>query len=320
MSGIIGITVGTTLSASSVANSLKGTASGATVSMKDVSPLEHNIKVKLSAETTVSPLANAYLEYENGHGDFAVTDIHYEEVYGGDVAVLEGGAVLCFESGLFDQRIKVGSIIRYDESGLFLVAEMDYSTVTLKKYGKNLVDYRTAYPRMSGNTITFDEGIDGLYWNGTYYFVIPVSVPAGTTIRFSCNMESVDPSYDSRYNRWDIVYTDGTTQFVGDELNGEGFFTLKKDLAYIRPHKSNLDDRNQVKVTNIQLEIGTTATEYEPYKEEAYTPNADGTVDGVTSLYPITTIMTDTAGVTITAEYNRDINKAFAEILAKIEG
>ena len=60
-----------------------------------------------------------------------------------------------------------------------------------------------------------------------------------------------------------------------------------------------------------QLEIGTTATEYEPYSAPIeYTPNADGTVNGVTSLYPSTTLTTDTNGVLIDCEYNRDINKA----------
>ena len=45
-----------------------------------------------------------------------------------------------------------------------------------------------------------------------------------------------------------------------------------------------------------------------------YTPNADGTVEGVKSLYPETTLSTNPEGLIIDAEYNRDINKAFAEL------
>ena len=45
-----------------------------------------------------------------------------------------------------------------------------------------------------------------------------------------------------------------------------------------------------------------------------YTPTADGTVNGITSLYPSTTLTTDTECVLIDCEYNRDINKAFAEL------
>ena len=64
----------------------------------------------------------------------------------------------------------------------------------------------------------------------------------------------------------------------------------------------------QKTISNIQLEFGSTATEYEPYIGEDYTPTADGTVNGVESLYPITTLTTDTEGVIINCEYNKDIN------------
>ncbi len=57
---------------------------------------------------------------------------------------------------------------------------------------------------------------------------------------------------------------------------------------------------------NIQVELGTTATEYEPYKGETYNPNADGTVDGVASVSPTMTIFADKEGVTLDVEYTRD--------------
>ena len=76
-----------------------------------------------------------------------------------------------------------------------------------------------------------------------------------------------------------------------------------------------------------QLEKGITATEYTPYVDPAtvtvtrwgadetdnfktYTPNADGTVEGITSLSPTMTLLTDTDGAVIHCEYNRDTNKA----------
>ena len=301
-----------------VANALKGTASGKMVSLTDVSPLEHDIGVRLSAQAVITPLENAYLDHDTGHGDFVVTDIHYEEVYGGDVAILENGSYLCYEGGFFDSRIKVGSVIRYDESGLFLVEEIDPSTVTLYKYGKNLIDYHGSKSRRTEESVTIDESIEGLYWNGTYYFVVPISLPVGTTARFNCEMESLDPSYESTFNRYDIVHTDGSTATFNVGPGHTSHFTLSKDLAFIRPHKSNVNDRNQVKVWNLQLEIGKTATEYEPFTVESYTPNSDGTVDGVTSLYPATTLMSSADSVTIQAEYNRDINKAFQSLFNMI--
>lgn len=47
---------------------------------------------------------------------------------------------------------------------------------------------------------------------------------------------------------------------------------------------------------------------------EEYTPTADGTVNGVTSLYPCTKLSTDMEDIIIDCEYNRDINKAFEEL------
>ena len=68
-----------------------------------------------------------------------------------------------------------------------------------------------------------------------------------------------------------------------------------------------------------QLEIGSTATEYESYIiPTEYIPTADGTVNGIISLYPNTTLTTNTEGVIINCKYNRDINKAFAALEAAL--
>lgn len=60
-------------------------------------------------------------------------------------------------------------------------------------------------------------------------------------------------------------------------------------------------------IRNFQIEVGETATKYEPYTETAYTPAADGTVD-IVSISPTMTLYTDTPGVIIEAEYSKDIN------------
>ncbi len=219
--------------------------------------------------------------------------------------------------GYVPNELEKGTKLYYDAETDSLYYWFDgIDSVTLTKYGKNLVDYRKAYARRSLDTVTIDESIDGLYWTGNYYFVIPVRIPTGTTVRFSCEMKSVDPSYNSYCDRWDAVYTDGTTKYVDNKYSTTGWLTLEKDLAFIRPHKSNVDDINQVKVWNLQLELGDTATEYEPFKEPVpcNAPNADGTVDNVMSLYPTTTLLTDTEGVTITAEYNRDLIKTIERL------
>lgn len=69
---------------------------------------------------------------------------------------------------------------------------------------------------------------------------------------------------------------------------------------------------------NIQVEVGSVATAYEPYAGADFIPLADGTVPSATTLAPSMTIFTDTENVTVECEYNRDSNAVYAELLAKI--
>lgn len=65
-----------------------------------------------------------------------------------------------------------------------------------------------------------------------------------------------------------------------------------------------------------QAEYATEATDYEQNNNnKTFTPNADGTVDGIISLSPTMTILTDTANTIIECEYSRDANLVVAELL-----
>ena len=73
----------------------------------------------------------------------------------------------------------------------------------------------------------------------------------------------------------------------------------------------------------IQLEENTSATEYEKYTATEYTPNADGTAKILCNkdnegknIY--TKLYTNTEGVTITANYIKDINKTFNALKTNI--
>ena len=64
----------------------------------------------------------------------------------------------------------------------------------------------------------------------------------------------------------------------------------------------------------LQIELDD-ATEHEPYQEpQWFTPNADGIVEDILSNPSAQTWLTDTAGVSVKVEYNRDLNKAFNKL------
>lgn len=64
---------------------------------------------------------------------------------------------------------------------------------------------------------------------------------------------------------------------------------------------SNTTADNPLILSDIMINEGTEALPYEPYFVETYTANADGTVDGVTSISPVMNIICE--GVDISAKY-----------------
>lgn len=112
------------------------------------------------------------------------------------------------------------------------------------------------------------------------------------------------------------IYLQGVRTADGVTVNFTNGLTLTETTEFKTLFMQILKTNTTAYDTVIKpmLEMGTTATEYEaPVETTECVVNADGTAN-VLSLYPTTRLYTDTEGVTITAEYNRDINKAFAEL------
>ena len=229
----------------------------------------------------------------------------------------------------------------------------DISSVTLTKCGKNVfelngysaTDKAEIISNNQGTTLSTTEAVNGVtitqtkysnptdllhYDNGYFNIRLKEHLEKGRIYAFSCDIEILSNPLSSS----------GILLLQQGDGAGIGAIRIKNDSAFEVGKKyriskdfeyhilSNIPDRKYFEfrnagmsliLSNIQIELGKIATEYEPRIEPIpYTPKADGTVDGVTSLYPVTTLLTDTAGVTITAEYNRDINKAFADIYQKL--
>lgn len=65
--------------------------------------------------------------------------------------------------------------------------------------------------------------------------------------------------------------------------------------------------------THIQIEAGESATDFEVYKgKETYTPDENGDVT-VNSVSPTMTLTTNNANVTLSCEYNKDLNKCISQ-------
>lgn len=247
-------------------NAIKGTATNIKdgqlvndVVITDISPLEHNINVKVD---------NA------------------------DAKVYRCGKNL-FDQSLYPKYDKKGITIEYlpaEDCFLFngtCTSSLGYEAmIKLKNY-------------IFGN-IGDKFSISAIYMGGD------VNIPSGNARAYFGVAESLD---DTSQTNWQDTPNFSTTtvkrenQSLTQNYISHFWFICSVGVTF-----------TDYKV-RIQLEKGTKATDYEKYVEfMEYTPNADGNLT-VPSAYPTTILSTDTKGVTINAEYNRDANKVINNLI-----
>ena len=234
----------------SFSGALRGSASGEAVRLTDVSPIEHEIKIKLTAESNHS----------------------------------------------------------------------DFSGVTLKRYGKNLLPYpyKNTNIDYTFNGINYKVKSDGtVVLNGTaneqsYFILAGLVLNKGVYYLSGCpsggqgSTYSIYFQYDN-FSYYKADYGSGVKIDINEKKNCAVAITIGKNTAV-----SNL-------IFKPMLEVGSKLTDFEERRTAvAYTPAGDGTVTGVTSISPDMTFLSDTDGIIINAEYNRDLNKVISELYALV--
>lgn len=357
------------------ANALKGSKSGSEILIDDVSPVTHEMGVKVRGKN-ILPYPFAYATFEsygvtftdnkdgtitlNGKNNgtsisnynlfvtsaklsFLKPNIDYylscnlDNIIKSLRTVKSDGTYKYYTYGninfspdetpdrLFIQ-VKTTDTTTYDNTVVKLQIELgttataytpyvpDLTAVKVSRYGKNLLSAMSLHPTVTNNAVPIHFKTGQKY---TISFTTTYTVWRLMFFGTDKNGTVFDASSPNANKYISGMYT-GTTGRLQHASNLSGntiTFTCNEDCTITAIVFWNVANETNKTYSNFQLELGTAATEYEPYKEcEEYTPAADGTVNGVTSLYPNTTLMTDTEGVIIDCEYNRDINKAFAEL------
>lgn len=370
------------------ANALKGNASGTTITIDDVSPIEHNMKIQLRQELTrgdfigtvaqivdesitthdwhnedklgsftvyqnVVPVDNRTNIYINVHafpGDSAgllVTDgTTYRTFY---VCDYNGGEFYCYIDGAtiyisYDGRTVINFDIEENAKIIgvscngenFINHKLDLygcsfrSGATLTKCGKNImptVDSGIYYSGSASNgkpyiptsptVLTSTQNIDlGSGDKRGFYAVIKLTEGKTYTLSLknlvnNCATPALRYCVGFRTNESDLFGQSEINNAVISDINVTSFtFTVPSGSPYCLVGGYNYPNvaGDTISFEAMQIEVGSVATDFQDYISTTYTPNADGTVDGVTSLYPSTTLTTDTDGVIIDCEYNKDIN------------
>jgi hypothetical protein len=319
---------------STSSNALKGSASGVSVlAVNDISPIEHDMSVKVSSKNLVY---TPYLLTET-----TIKGITFTAHDDGSVKIVgtttESQASVNIQHSIYISHL-VGTTLCLrgaDEANIRFFGHLYYDdgTVTYNYYRTDQKDKIARVVPEGANRITFGVEVK----TGTYDTVVYPQLEIGTvptdftqyvdisTVTLSRVGKNIMPT-DTSDGDYPIYLPKGTTITQSNDEGGllmlihldgnfmpmsVGTYTLTEDVYAVAWEMG--------KVSNGQLELGSVATPYEPFIKEEYTPNADGVIEGVTSISPITTLTSNTKGVVIEAEYNRDVNKAFAAQQAEIE-
>ena len=98
-------------------------------------------------------------------------------------------------------------------------------------------------------------------------------------------------------------------------------FTIEESKEYSINFYCNYNsvEDTQAEYKNIQLELASSATDFENYKPlQTVTANSDGSVKGITSISPNMTLFVDRDDVTINCEYNADTKRYIDNKIAEL--
>lgn len=200
------------------------------------------------------------------------------------------------------------------------------TTVNVTRYGKNLATPQQVYKgALEYSEEIFENKNCVRFTSAKTIKNSPIAFKPNTQYTVSFDVKTVLRSGQTTSGAdavFCFFYSDGNSSTISNIYTVTGWThkTLTsisgKSVISVGLPSNEYRSYSYVDINSFQLEESPTATPCEPYQAQKYIPSADGTVSGVKSLCPTTTLMTDTEGVIIEAEYNRDINKAFAALEA----
>ena len=198
---------------------------------------------------------------------------------------------------------------------------VDPSTVTVKRYGKNLVTITEGMTTESNGVTFTTKGTGGISVSGTPTGISRLALYGGgaivksgmITLSLSGSYTNIVPDFQLLDDSGAIVKHIQTGSCVTLNLNEYPDVT-SWNIA-IKRAENNVSCSGTV---YIQIEYGSKATAFEKAVATTHIPATDGTVPGVTSISPNMTILTDTEGVIVECEYNRDTNKVIDKLIKAI--
>lgn len=184
-----------------------------------------------------------------------------------------GRVRLTFETTTALENVTVSNI--QIEEGDIKTSYEPYKSNILTTIGKNLFDMNRPYDAITDsqatvvqdtNQITVSSAESGMYVNAN--FILDKDFFAGKTVTGSCLYESDEKDIGTVQ----IYYQDGNGEHHYQWIRTPRTFTFPNSfigdvMLCVSANNTGTPQSNTVTVKNIQLELGSTATTYEPYSE-----------------------------------------------------
>lgn len=241
------------------ANALKGVVSGEAIRVDDVSPVSHNVSVKVRS-------ANI-LDYTKFRQSQTISGITYTR--SDDVMTIDGTATDTIYIFPWSPNIILGKEgDSFEMSMEHIGGTVNEGSVTATFNIGDTVD-GAVIPWRSISSQSLQGGVKALPYTPSYLRNFYIYLPAGTSVsNYSFKLKLAKGSAVTAY-----------TPYIND-LRG----------------------------------VAVTVSSDQDAEGEVYISNSDGVIEGIKSKSLNMTLATDTEGVVIDLEYNKDINKALLEL------
>lgn len=206
----------------------------------------------------------------------------------------------------------------------------DFSTVNVTRCGKNLTTPQQVYKGATAYSEEIFENKNCVRFSSSITIKnSPVAFKPNTQYTVSFDVKTVLRSGQTTSGADDVFrffYSDGTSSgaaniYTNTEWTHKVLTSIAgKTILYVGVTSAEFRSYSYVDINSFQLEEGSTATAYEPYQGQTASANETGAVSGITSLYPLTTLMANNAGALMVEveEYDGDILKTVESDLTPV--
>ena len=219
-------------------------------------------------------------------------------------------------SGAISGNITLSNVqIEESSTATDFTSYIDPSSAKVKRCGKNIL-INTAVSQTTDG-ISFNISNDGtVLCNGTatnYVFLtVPLYLQPGRYILSGCPSGGTETTYSNIFNAGNDVFYYDTGNGVEFEVTKAGEYGVYLCRFCPGASISNATFKPMLRLA------GVADASFEAYKGTEYTPDASGNIEGITSLSPNMTILSDAEGLTVECEYIKDTNKVINKLINAI--